>query len=121
MTGYEKIAILLGELGSSASDAILDRLNLSTEELSKIRKAMLQVRSYGERAYDPFDPNQVNRELAVLEEFKRYGEMRGIYKEVPHDGLIKTSDSANQNFRSMAQADPEAFAKALGVWLSSDK
>ncbi len=122
MTGYEKIAILLGELGNGASDAVLDRLNLSAEQLKKIRKAMKNVRGYGEKTYDPNDPNQVNRELAVLEELKNYGQMRGVYRDVPHTGLIKTSDgSAQQSVKDMAAANPEALAKVLGMWLNSDK
>ncbi len=121
MTGYEKIAILLGELGNGASDAVLDRLNLTNEQVEKIRKAMKAVRGYGDKAYDPHDPNQVNRELAVLEEVKTYGEFRGIYREVPHSGLIKTSSNPAENMRSMAQNDPEALAKVLGMWLSDDK
>ena len=122
MTGYEKIAVLLGELGNGASDAVLDRLNLSAEQLKKIRKAMKAVRGYGEKVYDPEDPAQVKRELNVLEELKSYGEMRGIYRDVPHNGLIKTSDgSAQQNVAQMAAADPEALARVLGMWLKDEK
>lgn len=120
MNGYEKIAVLLGELGGSG-DAVLDRLKLSTEQIQKIKKAMSRIRNYGEKAYDPNDPAQVNRELAVLEEFKQYGELRGIYREVPHTGLIKTTGSLQNDMREMASQNPEALAKALGMWLSSDK
>ncbi len=122
MTGYEKIAVLLGELGNGASDAVIDRLNLSAEQLKKIRKAMKAVRGYGEKVYDPEDSAQVKRELNVLEELKSYGEMRGIYRDVPHTGLIKTSDgSAQQNVAQMAAADPEALARVLGMWLKDEK
>lgn len=122
MTGYEKIAILLGELGNGASDAVLDKLNLSGEQIAKIRKAMKAVRGYGNKVYDPEDPSQVNRELAVLEEFKSYGELRGIYREVPHTGFIKTDGgSAPQNLRNAAAINPEAIAKALSQWLKEDK
>lgn len=122
MTGYEKIAVLLGELGNGASDAVLDKLNLTGEQISKIRKAMKKVRGYGNKVYDPEDPTQVNRELAVLEEFKSYGELRGIYREVPHTGFIKTGDeSAQQNLRNVASVDPQAIAKALSQWLNEDK
>ncbi|MBO5100328.1 MAG: hypothetical protein J6B63_03365 [Treponema sp.] len=118
MTGYEKIAILLGELGVSTSEAILNRLNLSTEELVKIRK---NIKALGGK-YNPFDENQVARENAVLEEFKRYGEMRGIYKDVPHAAFIKTGESSVQNnVRNMAVENPEALAKVLSSWLSDKK
>lgn len=122
MTGYEKIAVLLGELGNGASDAVLDKLNLTGEQISKIRKAMKNVRGYGNKVYDPEDPAQVNRELAVLKEFKSYGELRGIYREVPHTGFIKTGDeSAQQNLRNVAAVDPQAIAKALSQWINEDK
>ncbi|WP_147613310.1 hypothetical protein [Treponema pectinovorum] len=121
MTGYEKIAILLGELGNGASEAVLDRLKLSSEQMNKIKKAMKSVRGYGDKVYDPNDSTQVNRELAVLEEFKRYGELRGIYREVPHTGLLKTSEGTAQNVRNIASTDPEAMAKVLALWLGSDK
>ena len=120
MTRYEKIAILLGELGG-ASDGILDRLNLSPEELSKIRKAMSSIRNYGEKAYNPYDSVQVKRELEVLEKLKEFGEMRGIYREVPHTGLIKTTEeSVQNNVKEMVSQNPEALAKVLEHWLSED-
>lgn len=121
MTGYEKIAILLGELGNGASESVLDRLSLSTEDLAKINKAMKSVRGYGDRVYDPHDPNQVNRELSVLEGLKSFGELRGIYRDVPHSALIKTTLDPQENLRNMAVNDPEALAKVVGMWLSDDK
>ena len=39
MTGYEKIAVLLTELGSEASEKILSILKLSPAEMNKISKA----------------------------------------------------------------------------------
>lgn len=118
MTGYEKIAILLGELGTEASAPILARLNLNNDELTKIRKSMKNLGG----KYDPWNETQVARENLVLEEFKAYGELRGIYKEVPHASFIKTGESSAQhNAREMAMADPEALAKVLGQWLKDDK
>jgi len=79
------------------------------------------VRGYGAKIYDPNDSTQVNRELAVLEELKTYGELRGVYRDVPHTGLIKTSDGTRQSVRDVAAANPEAMAKVLAMWLGNDK
>lgn len=118
MKKFEKIAVLLGELGVDASDPILAKLNLSTDELSQIRKSMRALGS----SYNPNDERQVAKENAVLEEFKRFGEMRGIYKDVPHTAFIKVGETATQNnVRNLAAQDPEALAKVLGMWLKNDE
>ena len=83
MTGYDKIAILLAELGNGAREAVLEKLNFSSEQLKKI------------------------------------GELRGIYKDVPH-GFIKTAASEEEKFRQSVMANPEAIAQALEKWLKSD-
>ena len=119
MTGYEKIAVLLAELGNGAREGVLQKLNLSTEQLKKINDAAKSLKSYDGQIYNPDDLNQVNREIAVLEEFKRFGELRGIYKEVPH-GFIKTIASSEERLKSAAAADPQAIARALEHWLKSE-
>ena len=82
MTGYEKIAVLLTELGSEASEKILSILKLSPAEMNKISKNILSL-----GAYNPRNLFHVQRETAVLEEVKRFGELRGIYREVaPKNG-----------------------------------
>lgn len=119
MTGYEKIAVLLAELGNGAREGVLQKLNLSTEQLKKINDAAKSLKSYDGKIYNPDDLNQVNREIAVLEEFKSFGELRGIYKEVPH-GFIKTIASSEERLKSAAAADPQAIARALEHWLKSE-
>ena len=116
MNGYEKTAILFGELGAGACEEVLAKLNLSTAQIKKIQKAMRKIRNYGEKAYNPNDSVQVKRELEVLEELKEFGEFRKIYKEVPHDGLIKTTETIKNAFSE----NPESIAKALSKWLSEE-
>lgn len=119
MTGYDKIAILLAELGNGAREAVLEKLNFSSEQLKKISAATKKLRSYDGKIYNSKDKSQVNREIAVLEELKSFGELRGIYKDVPH-GFIKTAASEEEKFRQSVMANPEAIAQALGKWLKSD-
>ena len=119
MTGYDKIAILLAELGNGAREAVLEKLNFSSEQLKKISATTKKLRSYDGKIYNPKDKSQVNREIAVLEELKSFGELRGIYKDVPH-GFIKTAASEEEKFRQSVMANPEAIAQALGKWLKSD-
>lgn len=119
MTGYEKIAVLLAELGNGARESVLQKLNLTTDQLKKINTATKNLKSYDGKIYNPQDLTQVNREVAVLEEFKRFGELRGIYKEVPH-GFIKTIASGEERLKTAASANPEAIANALKMWLKSD-
>ncbi len=119
MNGYEKIAVLLAELGNGAREAVLENVTLTPEQLKKINTATKKIKSYDGKIYNPKDENQVNRELAVLEELKSFGELRGIYKDVPHEGFVKTVDPSN--IKGTAMANPELIAKALGQWLNSDK
>ena len=120
MNGYEKTAVLFGELGAGACEEVLGKLNLSTAQIKKIQKAMRKIRNYGEKAYNPNDSFQIKRELEVLEELKEFGEFRKIYKEVPHDGLIKTTESAQERIKNAFSENPESIARALSKWLSEE-
>ncbi len=119
MNGYEKIAVLLAELGNGAREAVLENLKLTPEQLKKINAATKKIKSYDGKVYNPKDPQQVQRELSVLEELKSFGELRGIYRDVPHEGFIKTGNPSD--IRNQAMADPELIARALGQWLSKDE
>lgn len=112
MNGFEKIAVLLGELGMEASENIVSRLHLSDGELAEIKKNLARL-----GPYNPHDPYQVARENSVLEELKQFGMARGIYRDVPHDGFVKTG-SAQNNIFNMAQQNPEDIAMVLKSWLS---
>ena len=84
MTGYEKIAVLLTELGSEASEKILSILKLSPAEMNKISKNILSL-----GAYNPRNLFHVQRETAVLEEVKRLN-----CAEFTVKSLRKTADSS---------------------------
>ena len=115
MTGYEKIAILLTELGSETSEKILAILNLSTSEMNKISKNIL---SLGE--YNPRNMLHVQRETAVLEEVRKFGELRGIYREVaPQDsGFVMINDNL-ESLKKGIPKSPEDVANVLRGWLDN--
>lgn len=113
MTGYEKIAVLLTELGSETSKKILAILNLSPDEMNKISKNIISL-----GAYNPHNMLHVQRENAVLEEVRRFGEQRGIYKEVaPKDGGFIMVDDKLESLKRDVPKNPEDVANVLRGWL----
>lgn len=116
MTGYEKIAILLTELGSETSEKILAILNLSPAEMNKISKNIMSLGNY-----NPRNLLHVQRETAVLEEVRRFGELRGIYREVAPqsgNGFLMVDDNL-ENLKKEVPKNPEDVANVLKGWLDS--
>ncbi|MCH5288567.1 MAG: hypothetical protein J1E32_01470 [Treponema sp.] len=114
LSGKEKAAILLGELGGSA-ESVFEYL--SDAEVKKLRKAM---RSLGKKV------NWAD-ETAVLAETNKWGVRKGIAKPIHSDAeiaaLIKTTErNEKQNeLRNLFLKNPDAIANALGAWLKEDK
>ena len=104
MTGYEKIAVLLTELGAETSEKILSILKLSPVEMNKISKNIMALGSY-----NPRNLFHVQRETAVLEEARQFGELRGIYRinypYVVSDGI--DLDSAHPVDKKKYQSLPQ--------------
>ena len=116
MTGYEKIAILLTELGTETSEQILQILRLSPAQMNKISKCILEL-----GPYNPRNLLHVQRETAVLEEVKRYGELRGIYREVASSqdgGFLMVNDNLESLKKEIPQS-PEDVANLLRSWLDN--
>lgn len=116
MTGYEKIAILLTELGTETSEQILQILRLSPAQMNKISKCILEL-----GPYNPRNLLHVQRETAVLEEVKRYGELRGIYREVASSqdgGFLMVNDNLESLKKEIPQS-PEDVANLLRNWLDN--
>ena len=62
----------------------------------------------------------VQRETAVLEEVRKYGEMRGIYREVaPQDGGFLMVDDKIEALKREIPKTPEDVANVLRGWLDS--
>lgn len=115
MTGYEKIAVLLTELGAETSEKILAILKLSPVEMNKISKNIMAL-----GPYNPRNLFHVQRETAVLEEAKNYGEMRGIYREVaPQNGGFIMVDEKIDALKREIPKSPEDVANVLRGWLDS--
>ncbi len=113
MTGYEKIAVLLTELGSEASEKILQILRLSPEQMNKIRKNILALGTY-----NPRNLLHVQREKAVLEEVRQFGEIRGIYRNVaPKNGGFLMAGSDLESLKNEIPKSPEDVANVLRGWL----
>ena len=74
LKGYEKAAVLLGELGPETSKPVLEALRLSRKESKKIRK---NIKKLGR--YNPNNYKQVSRELSVLTDTINYGKAKGIF------------------------------------------
>ena len=115
MTGYEKIAVLLTELGSETSKKILEILKLSPAQMNKISKTILSL-----GGYNPRNMLHVQRETAVLEEVRKFGELRGIYREVApktaSSGFLMVDDRI-ENLKQEIPKAPEDVANILRDWL----
>lgn len=114
LSGREKAAILLGELGGSA-EGIYE--HLSDAEVKKLRKAM---RALGKKV------NWAD-ETDVLSETNEWGVRKGIASPVHSDAqiaaMIKTTERKEKEneFRNMFLKNPDAIANALSAWLKEDK
>ena len=117
MTGNEKAARLFGEMDSLAASKILECL--SPSEIAKLHKGMRRI---GTR-YNPFNPQDVEPELTVLELTEDYGKRHGIWREVPHNYFYKTGKAEDDtgSIQSMVKSNPDAVAQILGNWLREGK
>jgi len=116
MTGYEKIAILLTELGSETSEKILQILSLSPAQMNKISKNIMSLGSY-----NPKNLLHVQKETTVLEELKNFGQARGIYREVASQsdkGFLMVDDKLESLKKEIPQS-PEDVANVLRGWLDN--
>ena len=112
ISGIQKAAILLGELGSDASEAVFRYLHLSDSERSSLTAT---IRRLGK--YDPRDERQVLRELAVLQEAIDYGTARGIFTAPRKQTGQGTSVRNPTDIARMAKTNPDAVARILKSWL----
>lgn len=109
LSGFQKIAVLLSEIGFEAGQKVLSHINFSDSQIIKLNSAF---RSLGE--FNPHNEFQVRRENAVLNEAASFGKKRGIYSEISihTQSQKKTDDFASKN--------PKEIAKFLSGLLSKD-
>lgn len=124
LSGIEKAAILLAELGPSYNnnyDALMDSLNLSTDEKEKIRRAMQLLGSYHPAQHGmDYGMMEIRREEAVLNEVIEFGKRKGIFHPLNPDEFknpyIK-KDTSN-GLAEMAKNNPKAVADILTSWIN---
>lgn len=111
LTGAQKAAILLGELGRDASKPILSYLNLPAE---KIRKINIAMASLGQ--YDAQNKFQVQRELSVLNEAAAFGKTRAIWKEAEMPMDYQKSDRSSSTKEEISEST-KIIAETIRSWL----
>lgn len=112
-SGYEKAAVLLAELGS-ASERVLQSLDLSDLEKNKLSKAM---RNLGH--YNANDMEHVKREQAVLNEALLYGARKNILSKKPV--VPAEARDKNKEMWQTVKNEPDKVANLLKVWLEEEK
>lgn len=111
LSGYQKTAILLGELGNTNSAEILKQLSLKPSQMKKIRIAMKKLGTFSHS-----DAVQVSNEIQVLNETTNYGIAKGILSTSKgSDSYMK--DFVNSRKKEIQTYDSESVAKVLKNWL----
>ena len=108
LSGREKAAILMSELGVKAGEGVADYL--STKELRTLSR---QMKKLG-------DSYNLMSDLQVLEETNRWGEMKGIVPRVLEKTVQQPAVSQNPVAEAI-KSNPEALAKVLSQWLSAEE
>ena len=111
LTGAEKTAILLGELGMAISDDLLERIGLSDREKKAINKAFKKLGKY-----NPKSRFESLREVQVLQEVMDYGSYKGILPPPKPDFY----QQKQQEVLGMMKQNPDAVANLLKAWLGDD-
>ncbi|WP_038074723.1 hypothetical protein [Treponema sp. C6A8] len=111
LTGAEKTAILLGELGMAISDDLLERIGLSDREKKAINKAFKKLGKY-----NPKSRFESLREVQVLQEVMDYGSYKGILPPPKPDFY----QQKQQEVLGMMKQNPDAVANLLKTWLGDD-
>ena len=111
ISGAEKTAILLGELGMAISDDLLERVGLSEREKKAINKAFKKLGKY-----NPQSRFEARREVQVLQEVMDYGAYKGILPPPKPDFY----QQKQQEVLGMMKQNPDAVANLLKAWLGDD-
>lgn len=113
LSGRQKAAILITELGSFNTDKVLSYLSDSEVERLLSAVGMLGKVSIGD-------------EIRVLSELNDFGVRRGISKPIRSDAEIRAEMNAekhnikNNELREFINQNPDAIANALSAWMRED-
>ena len=112
ISGYQKAAILLAELGLETSKEIKEYLKLTPKEHKKLLKAYKKLGSY------PRNINDIIREEKVLAETLNYGKVKGIYTPIEKEDLQTQYLKKNQaQVSKMLNDSPDTITNIIKNWL----
>lgn len=103
-------------------DALMEKLNLSADEMKKIRIAMKKLGEY-RPAKHGFEKGmaEIKREQSVLKEVLEFGIRRGIYTPPPLENeqafekVVEKNN--NETINNITGTDPEMLANILKLWI----
>lgn len=114
LSGVEKAAILLTELGSFNTSKVFSLL--SEKEISKLLAAVSSLRKVS-----------TADEIRVLMEANEFGVKKGISKPVRSDAEIRAEMQAqalgrdkNKDLRDFINQNPDTIASALSAWMGEE-
>ena len=111
LTGAEKTAILLGELGMAISDDLLERVGLTEQEKKAVNKAFKKL-----GRYNPQSRFEARREVQVLQEVMNYGDYKGILPPPKPDFYQQKQNEV----LGMMKNNPDTVVNLLKTWLGDD-
>ena len=115
ITGYQKAAILLAELGLETSKEIIEYLKLTPKEHKKLLNTYKKLGSY------PRNINDIIREEKVLAETLNYGKVKGIYTPIEKEDLQTQYLKKNQTQVSkMLNDSPDTITNIIKNWLDQN-
>ena len=115
ITGYQKAAILLAELGLETSKEIIEYLKLTPKEHKKLLNTYKKLGSY------PRNINDIIREEKVLAETLNYGKVKGIYTQIEKEDLQTQYLKKNQaQVSKMLNDSPDSITNIIKNWLDQN-
>ena len=115
ITGYQKAAILLAELGLETSKEIKEYLKLTPKEHKKLLNTYKKLGSY------PRNINDIIREEKVLAETLNYGKVKGIYTPIEKEDLQTQYLKKNQaQVSKILNASPDTITNIIKNWLDQN-
>ena len=115
ITGYQKAAILLAELGLETSKEIIEYLKLTPKEHKKLLNTYKKLGSY------PRNINDIIREEKVLAETLNYGKVKGIYTPIEKEDLQTQYLKKNQaQVSKMLNDSPDTITNIIKNWLDQN-
>lgn len=112
LTGIEKVAILLSELGMALSDDLLRRIEITDKEKKALNKAYKKLGKY-----DPHNRYEAMREVQVLQEVMNYGKYMNILPPPKPDFYQQKSNEV----MDMLRQSPDSVVNLLKTWMGDDE